>query len=77
VLLHGCLKLSIHERVEILADCLVVIGADDEVGAAGAGLQTGIERCSGIRPRIKIVWFSSSVPAGTPETVWVPLRSCS
>lgn len=39
----GELVLAIDEGVKILADGMVVVGAQDQVGTAGAGLQAGIE----------------------------------
>lgn len=46
ILDRGRLELAVDERVEILADWLIVVRADDHVRAAGAGLQARIERLS-------------------------------
>ncbi|KVO94211.1 hypothetical protein WL21_17410 [Burkholderia ubonensis] len=44
ILDHGRLELAVDERVEVLADRLVIVRADDHIRAAGAGLQARIER---------------------------------
>ena len=40
---HRRLELAVDKGVEILAHRLVVVRTDDKVGAAGAGLQAGVE----------------------------------
>src|ERR1700732_904985 len=51
---YGALELSVDEHVEVLTDRPIVVSADDDIGAAGAGLQTGIERRSHIRASIEV-----------------------
>src|SRR5471032_2683679 len=47
LVLDGGLELAVDEGVEVLADRLVIIGAGDQVGAAGAQLQAGVEQVVG------------------------------
>ncbi len=47
---HRRLKLAADEGVEVLADGLIGVGADDQIGAARAGLQTGVHQLPGTRP---------------------------
>ena len=50
----GALESSVGEHIEIFADRLIVVGAHDDIRAAGAGLQTGIEWRANIRTRIEV-----------------------
>ena len=51
---HGRLELTVDEGVEVLADRPVVVRAHDQIGAAGARLETRVERGARVGAAVEI-----------------------
>ena len=68
---YGTLKLTIDEGVEILADRLIVVTANNQIRAAGARIQTGIECTAPVR-RARCRTPLGSRPTSAPLWVFWP-----